>query len=447
MLDVGWGDLIDYLGDDPRTRAIVIYMESIGDARAFLSAAREVALTKPIIVIKAGRSEAASRAAASHTGAMTGSDEVLDAAFRRSGVLRVTDIGDVFHLAEVLGKQPAPTGPHLTIVTNAGGPAVLATDALIGGGGRLARLGAETLAGLDAVLPAAWSHANPIDILGDAGPERYAKALELAAADPASDGMLAILTPQDMTDPTLTAEALTKHAHIAGKPVIASWMGGAQVAAGNDILNRVGIPTFAFPDEAARTFCHMWRYADNLRRLYETPASRSDGDTDPAAVRAVIEAARKDGRTLLDEHESKAILAAYGIPTVPTRIARDEAEAVAAATRGRLPGRGQALVADDHAQDRRRRRQAGTGRCGGGGGGLPRHRARDRQQGGAAPTSSASPYSPSSSAAATSSSSWAARSIPSSGRCCCSGPGARWSRCCATARWRYRRSMRPSRAA
>ena len=331
MLDVGWGDLIDYLGDDPRTRAIVIYMESIGDARAFLSAAREVALTKPIIVIKAGRSEAASRAAASHTGAMTGSDEVLDAAFRRSGVLRVTNIGDVFHLAEVLGKQPPPTGSNLTIVTNAGGPAVLATDALVAGGGRLAGLATETLARLDAVLPAAWSHANPIDILGDAGPERYAKALEIAAADPASDGLLAILTPQDMTDPTLTAEALTKHAHIAGKPVIASWMGGAQVAAGNDILNRVGIPTFAFPDDAARAFCHMWRYADNLRGLYETPASRSDGDTNPAAVRAVVEAARQDGRTLLDEHESKAILAAYGIPTVPTRIARDEAEAVAAA--------------------------------------------------------------------------------------------------------------------
>ena len=170
MIDVGWGDLIDYLGDDPRTRAIVIYMESIGDARAFLSAAREVALSKPIIVIKAGRSEAASRAAASHTGALTGSDAVLDAAFRRSGVLRVTDIGDVFRLADVLGRQPRPQGPRLTIVTNAGGPGVLATDALVAGGGELAPLGAEARARLDAVLPAAWSHANPLDILGDADP-------------------------------------------------------------------------------------------------------------------------------------------------------------------------------------------------------------------------------------------------------------------------------------
>ncbi len=328
MLDVGWGDLIDYLGDDPRTHAIVIYMESIGDARAFLSAAREVALTKPIIVIKAGRSEAASRAAASHTGSLTGSDDVLDAAFRRSGVLRVTDIGDVFHLAEVLGKQPRPAGPRLTMVTNAGGPAVLATDALVAAGGQLAPLEPETLARLSDALPAPWSHGNPIDVLGDADPGRYATALELAAADHNSDGLLVILTPQDMTDPTLIAEGLSKLSHVAGKPVLASWMGGAQVAAGVAILSRAGIPTFPFPDDAARAFCHMWRYADNLRGLYETPSRRSGGDTQPAEVRAVIDVARAEGRTLLDEHESKAILAGYGIPVVPTRVARDESEAV-----------------------------------------------------------------------------------------------------------------------
>jgi acetyltransferase len=331
MIDVGWGDLIDYLGDDPRTRAIVIYMESIGDARAFLSAAREVALSKPIIVIKAGRSEAASRAAASHTGALTGSDAVLDAAFRRSGVLRVTDIGDVFRLADVLGRQPRPQGPRLTIVTNAGGPGVLATDALVAGGGELAPLGPEARARLDAVLPAAWSHSNPLDILGDADPARFATALSLAAEDSNSNGLLAILTPQDMTDPTLTAEALAKHAHVDGKPILASWMGGADVAAGVDILNRAGIPTFPFPDDAARTFCQMWRYADNLRSLYETPERCPDSDLRPDAARAIIDAARAEGRTLLDEHESKAILEAYGIPTATTRVARDESEAVAVA--------------------------------------------------------------------------------------------------------------------
>ena len=331
MIDVGWGDLIDYLGDDPRTRAIVMYMESIGDARAFLSAAREVALTKPIIVIKAGRSAAASRAAASHTGALTGSDDVLDAAFRRCGVLRVNDIGDVFRLADVLGRQPRPTGPRLTIVTNAGGPGVLATDALVAGGGELAALSAETLARLNGVLPAAWSHANPLDILGDADPARYTTALEIAAADTGSDGLLAILTPQDMTDPTLTAEALTKHRHIEGKPVLASWMGGADVAAGVDILNRAGIPTFEFPDDAARTFCQMWRYAENLRGLYETPARPAAGQRRPGVAAMTIAAALAEGRTLLDEHESKALLESYGIPVTPTRVARTEAEAVAAA--------------------------------------------------------------------------------------------------------------------
>ena len=175
MIDVDWGDLIQYLGDDPYTKCIVIYMESIGDARAFLSAAREVALTKPIIVIKAGRTEAAAKAAASHTGSLAGSDEVLDAAFRRCGVLRVDNISSVFSLAEVMAKQPRPKGPRLSIVTNAGGPGVLAVDALIRGGGQLAELSAETVERLNAILPDAWSHANPVDILGDADPERYAR--------------------------------------------------------------------------------------------------------------------------------------------------------------------------------------------------------------------------------------------------------------------------------
>src|SRR5277367_2077131 len=201
MLDIGWGDLIDYFGDDPATHSILVYMESIGDARAFLSAAREVTLTKPIIVLKAGRSEAASKAAASHTGALTGSDDVLEAAFRRAGVLRVRSISDLFYMAEVLSKQPRPRGPKLTILTNAGGPAVLATDALIAVGGELAALSPESLDALDHFLPEHWSHGNPIDILGDADPERYARALEIAIQDPGSDGVLAILAPQRMTDP------------------------------------------------------------------------------------------------------------------------------------------------------------------------------------------------------------------------------------------------------
>jgi acetyltransferase len=328
MLDVGWGDLIDYFGGDPRTKAILLYMESIGDARSFLSAAREVALNKPIIVIKAGRSEAAAKAAASHTGALAASDEVLDAAFRRSGVLRVNTIAELFNMAEILAKQPRPRGPGLTIVTNAGGPAVLATDALIAGDGKLVSLSDETRTALDAVLPPAWSHANPIDVLGDAGPERYVKTLEIAAQDPSSHGLLVILTPQDMTDPTLTADALRKYGQVAGKPLLASWMGGASVAAGADILNRNDIPTFDYPDSAATAFCYMWRYTHNLQALYETPTSADDNRIQPQLAEQIILEARQSSRTLLDEHEAKRVLAAYGIPVVETRVATDAAAAV-----------------------------------------------------------------------------------------------------------------------
>ncbi|MBI5670575.1 MAG: bifunctional acetate--CoA ligase family protein/GNAT family N-acetyltransferase [Chloroflexi bacterium] len=334
MLDVNWGDLIYYLGDDPQTQSIVIYMESIGDARSFLSAAREVALTKPIIVIKAGRTAAAAQAAASHTGALTGSDDVLEAAFRRVGVLRVNSIADVFSTVEVIAKQPRPSGKRLTILTNAGGPGVLATDALIMEGGELAEISPETMNELNAFLPGPWSHGNPIDILGDASPERYAKALEIAAKDSNSDGLLVILTPQAMTDPTQTAEHLKPYSQIQGKPVLASWMGGEDVAEGVNILNKADIPTFAYPDGATRVFNYMWRLTYNLRGLYETPIlpPRSAQQTsDRLTVESIIARARAENRTILTEAESKQILAAYDIPTIPMHIAATEDEAVAAA--------------------------------------------------------------------------------------------------------------------
>jgi len=334
MLDVDWGDLINFLGDDPHTHSIMIYMESIGDARSFITAAREVALTKPIIVIKAGRTAAAAKAAASHTGALAGSDDVLDAVFRRCGVLRVNSIADLFHMAEVLAKQPRPSGPRLTIVTNAGGPGVLATDTLIALGGELAELSAPTLQALDKVLPPHWSHGNPIDILGDANPDRYAQVLEIASKDPNSDGLLVVLTPQAMTDPTETARRLTKFASTRGKPVLASWMGGKDIVAGEAILNEANIPTFGYPDTAARTFTLMDRYAYNLRGLYETPTLvEAEMEAAPHRARAgeIILDARKARRTILTEFESKQVLAAYGIPTVPTRIAASADEAVTCA--------------------------------------------------------------------------------------------------------------------
>ena len=330
MLDVGWGDLIDYFGEDPATESIVLYMESVGDARAFLSAAREVALRKPIIVIKAGRTAAASKAASSHTGALTGSDEVFDAALRRCGVLRVSSISELFHMAEVLGKQPRPRGPRLTILTNAGGPGVLATDALLAARGELTAISEASLASLNQLLPAHWSHANPIDILGDADPDRYSKALEIAANDSNSDGLLVILAPQGMTDPDQVAERLTAHAHIHNKPVLASWMGGKSVANGIATLNAAGIPTFSYPDTAARAFTDMWQYTCNLRALYETPVSSGNLDSfGQARLQAAdfLRKIREAGRTILTEAESKQVIALYGIPVVETRLAGNETEA------------------------------------------------------------------------------------------------------------------------
>jgi acetyltransferase len=334
MLDVGWGDLIYYLGDDPHTKSILIYMESVGDARSFLSAAREVALSKPIIVIKAGRSEAASRAAASHTGALTGSDEVLDAAFRRSGVLRVHNIADLFYMAEVLDRQPRPKGPRLTILTNAGGPGVLATDSLVANGGELAELSPESLRRLDEFLPTHWSHNNPIDVLADTDSEGYARALEIASQDPNSDGLLVILVPQAMADPLQVAERLKPYAK-SGKPVLACWMGGNSVAAGEATLNSAGIPTFSYPDTAARAFTYMWRYTCNLRGLYETPTLADQPELKSVSrnqVGQIIQNARRQGRVLLTELESKQLLSLYGIPTVETRAAASEDEAATIAS-------------------------------------------------------------------------------------------------------------------
>ncbi|MBI2819321.1 MAG: bifunctional acetate--CoA ligase family protein/GNAT family N-acetyltransferase [Acidobacteria bacterium] len=334
MADVGWGDLIDYLGDDPHTRSIVIYMESIGDARSFLSAAREVALTKPIIVLKVGRSEAAAHAAASHTGTLVGSDKVLDAAFRRCGVLRVDRVEELFDMAEILAKQPRPSGPRLAIVTNAGGPGVLATDALIGEGGELADLSKQTIDALNQFLPPHWSHANPVDIIGDADAERYIKAVEVVSRDANTDGLLAILTPQAMTDPTQTAERLKAYGRLEGKPILASWMGGASVTAGESILTSANIPTFAYPDSAARAFLYMWKYSYNLRALYETPhppLETAENLKQRALAGAIVQKARSAGRTILTERESKDVLACYGIPTVPTFEARSADDAVSRA--------------------------------------------------------------------------------------------------------------------
>lgn len=341
MADVNWGTLIDYLGSDPNTRSLLLYMETIGDARSFLTAAREVALEKPIIVIKAGRSQAAAQAAASHTGSLAGSDEVFDAALERVGVLRVNSISELFSMASVLSRQPRPKGPGLTIVTNAGGPAVLATDSTVLNNAELASLSDGTVKELDAFLPAAWSHSNPVDILGDANAVTYAKTLEVLSKDKESDGLLVILSPQDMTDPTMTAKALKSYAHLPGKPLLASWMGGDAVSEGTKILNEAGIPVFEYPDDAAKTFAMMWKYSQNIQTLYETvDVGHIQGivnGTQTKQVQRLLQVVQEKGRTLLTEAESKQLLSIYGIPVVETHLAKTVAEAVEQAKKMGFP--------------------------------------------------------------------------------------------------------------
>jgi acetyltransferase len=338
MLDVDFADLIDYFGDDPNTRSIVLYMESVGDVPKFISAARAVARTKHVIVVKAGRHEAGAKAAASHTGALAGSDAVFDAAIRRAGVLRVTTIPDLFNMAEILAHQPPPRGPNLAIVTNAGGPGVMATDALMLGGGQLAPLGAATIDALNKILPPFWSHGNPIDVLGDATAERYRQAVEICAKDPSAQGVLVLLTPQAMTDPTLTARQLAPFARIEGKPVLASWMGGADVREGRRILGEAGIATFDSPEAAIKAFLHLVQYRKNQEMLYEQPAALpTDWQPNQTRVCSLIDGARAAKRTLLTEYEAKELLTCYGIPTVPTVNARTEDEAVIEAKRVGYP--------------------------------------------------------------------------------------------------------------
>ena len=341
MLDVDWGDLIAYLGDDPYTQSIVIHMESLGDTSAFLAAARKVALTKPIILLKGGRTEAAVKAAITHTGDVADSDGVFEAMLQRCGVLQVNRISELFNMAEVLAKRRfQPQGNRLTIITNSGGLGVLAMDALISTGGQPADLTAETLAQLDEVLPSDWSRSNPIDILGDADSDRYQEAIEIAVKDANTDGVLVILAPQGVADPTQTAEKLkdiVNHLQttpLRHKPILASWVGGAEVFAGETILNHYQIPTYPYLDSAARLFNLMWQRSYCLQGLYETPVLADQwesGGPNRGLVTHLIQTVQEAGRTTLTPSETATLLAAYGLPMVPTRLADSVAEAVAIA--------------------------------------------------------------------------------------------------------------------
>jgi len=332
MSDVDFGDMLDYLATDNDTRAVLLYIESITHARKFMSAARACARTKPVIVIKAGRHAAAAKAAATHTGALAGADEVYDAVIARAGMLRVYSLHELFDAAATLAMAKPGRGDRIAILTNGGGLGVLATDALIDEGGQLAELAPETVARLDAALPPTWSHGNPVDIVGDAPGERYRDAAEILLEDPNTDALLALNCPTAVSSSTEAAEAIIAVATGHRRPVFAAWVGDGAGRAARARLSEAHIPAYETPEQAARGLMHLERYRRNQQQLMETPPSQPEsGEPDRAQVRRLVEAALAGARAWLSEAESKRVLAAYGIPVIETRIAETPEAAVAAA--------------------------------------------------------------------------------------------------------------------
>ena len=336
MADVDFGDLLDHFGRDPEVDAILIYMETVTEARKFMSAARAAARAKPVVVIKSGRHEAGAKAASSHTGAMAGADAVFDAAFRRAGILRVKTLDELFDAVETLAKCKAPKGDRLAILSNGGGFGVLAADGLVDAGGTMATLPKKTIKALDEVLPPTWSHGNPIDIIGDAPGERYAAALEVLLADDASDAVLVLNCPTGVASSEEAASAIAEGVTLDGgrKLVLTSWVGGLAAQGGRRVFREADVPTFDTPGDATRAFMHLVHHRAAQTALIETPATLPEEfSPDIAAARAPIEAALAEDREWLSEIEAKALLAAYDIPIVATEIAADAEAAVKAAAR------------------------------------------------------------------------------------------------------------------
>ncbi|WP_338814971.1 bifunctional acetate--CoA ligase family protein/GNAT family N-acetyltransferase [Bernardetia sp. Wsw4-3y2] len=334
MIDISWGDVIHYLGDDTRTKAIVLYMETINYARSFLSAAKEVSYSKPIIVLKTGKRQQiendSSSQAVSPIRFEIDEDLIFNAAFRRSGMLRVDTMAEVFFMVEVISKQPRPKGKNLAILTNANAPAQLATAMLTKGGGQLGQLSEKTIESLSEFLPKGWVYENPLDLHQFATPELYEKATEVLLEDTAIDGLLVILAPQAVSKPTETAKNLLRFASLKKKPLLVSWMGGDTTKEGRKLLSKAGIPNFQYPDAAAHIFNYLWKYAYNLKGIYQTPRISDSMKKNPpnrVTVTQIIANARLEGRTILTEWEAKLILAAYNLPIVDTRLALSEDEA------------------------------------------------------------------------------------------------------------------------
>ena len=327
MIDVDFGDLLNHFAADTSTKAILLYIEAVTSPRKFMSAARAASRLKPVVVVKAGRHAEGARAAASHTGALAGSDAVYDAAFRRAGMLRVFDLEELFAAVETLGRVRSFDGDRLAILSNGGGVGVLATDTLIDQGGRLAALAPATVAALDAVLPPTWSKANPVDIIGDATGKRYADALSILLADPGADAVLVLNCPTAIASGLEAAESVVAASTGKGKSVLTSWLGDAAATEARKLFRRSGIPTFDTPEQAIRGFSHMVRYRQGQRLLMEVPPSIPEFPVDSAKARHAIDAALGEAREWLNEVEAKSVLEAYGIAVVPTRAAADVDEA------------------------------------------------------------------------------------------------------------------------
>jgi len=322
MLDVDFGDVIDYLGSDDQVSSILMYVENLSRFRNFMSAARAVSRVKPIIVLKAGRSRSGAKAAASHTGIFTGEDAVYDAAFKRAGIVRVKTFEELFDCAELLAKQPRPRGPGLAIISNAGGPGVMAADALSDYGVDPVTLSTETIRQLDAILPPHWSHSNPIHMIGDATPKLYCKVVEICLGASEIKGLLMMLAPQGMTEPTKVAESLIGLLKRKPYPIFTSWMGGRDVEKGREIFRQAGIPAFDTPERAVRAFMDLYQYSINLEMLQEIPSKlpkKMEFDRDKAQT--IIDKGIKQENPTLTEVESKNLFSAYGIPVNPTKVA------------------------------------------------------------------------------------------------------------------------------
>ena len=337
MADVDFGDLLDMLARDFDTRAVLMYVEGVTHARKFMSAARGVARLKPVIVLKAGRHAAAAQAAASHTGSMAGSAAVYDAAFARAGLVEVRGLGELFDAAETLGHGLLPRNERLAILTNGGGAGIIATDLLLDEEGELATLQPKTIANLDRQMPRIWSRGNPVDIVGDADGARYAAALDVLADDRNVGAVLAMNVPTALSSPEDAARAIVGAAGRKVVPVIGCWIGGPQAAAGRQVLHDAGIPAYDTPLRAVRGFMHIVDYRRGQRALQRTPPSIPEARSDTHLVRSIVNGALADKRTVLTEPEAKRVLAAYGIPAVPTEIVLDASEAAHAATRIGFP--------------------------------------------------------------------------------------------------------------